>query len=212
MKLFKYFIFSLLLLTLASCGNNENGTVNVTDYIDMKFKGYDGYGTADFEINDQFHFDTYYNDDEIDHERGSIIFNELSSMEFTLDNDKNLSNGDKVTMTVTMEDFIENLTADSPLEFNVEGLEPLTELTANDLKENVTVTFSGIDTAGRVGLIELSDDLPQLVFTTDFTKDLTNGETITLKVINPSLETLHLSGYLITEEESSFDVVVEGLE
>ena len=109
--LFKMAALSLVLVSVlgfAACGNAD-GTTDIMDYVTVDFSGDDGEGTAYVNID--------YNGLETDMVGGtkkleamnsvddlsalSKYINTVASMSFNIDNSKELSNGDVVTVTVT---------------------------------------------------------------------------------------------------------------
>ncbi|MBP1532763.1 MAG: hypothetical protein IK999_01355 [Ruminococcus sp.] len=144
----------------------EAKDLNVFDYVDVKFSGFDGKGTALIEYKDGM---------------------PVSNIRVILDNETaTLSNGDKVTLKFSDDDNIvkENCLQDGynittfTKEITVSGLEHLKDV---DLFDYLEVTFSGTSPNGTATIKQKDNSPVQYIeYTASKTDGLSNGDTVKL--------------------------------
>lgn len=217
----KKMAFSLGLMSCAiaftGCGATE---INLNDYLDVTYSGYDSAGVA----TSEFDIDKMIKDNsEAFGIKGDVTDSELLKIEADLDDvidgslDKttDLSNGDSVSYkwNVSMTDKlkekykVEFVSEDK--EFKVDSLDAVEEF---DPFENLEVTFSGIAPNGSAKISGSIEEVPSLYFKADKTSELKNGDiiTITLDSYEDDIESYCLEyGKVPTELEK--EVTVEGL-
>lgn len=199
------------------CGATE---INLNDYLDVTYSGYDSAGVA----TSEFDIDKMIKDNsEAFGIKGDVTDSELLKIEADLDDvidgslDKttDLSNGDSVSYkwNVSMTDKlkekykVEFVSEDK--EFKVDSLDAVEEF---DPFENLEVTFSGIAPNGSAKISGSIEEVPSLYFKADKTSELKNGDiiTITLDSYEDDIESYCLEyGKVPTELEK--EVTVEGL-
>lgn len=167
------------------CGKTS---INLNEYVSIEFSGYDGNGTATVEFDtDSFKakYDDklkYYGEDfsvEFFEDDPTWMFFE-DCVDTKLSKDKELSNGDVVTLTWKCHDerALNNYKVKleySDLEYKVEGLDKVAEF---DPFEGVEVKFSGISGKGTVNIS--SDNAEGITFRVDKNSGLSEGDTITV--------------------------------
>lgn len=190
MKNFKFIrkmAFSIGLMScaiaLTGCGAKE---INLNDYLDVNYSGYDSAGVA----TSEFDMDKMIKDNsEAFGIKGDVTESELLKIEAdledvidgSLDKEKDLSNGDSISYkwNVSMPDKLkEKYKVDfvsEDKEFKVEKLDKVEEF---DPFENLEVTFSGIAPDGSANIKGSIDEVPSLYFDADKTSGLKNGDVI----------------------------------
>lgn len=204
-------------IAFTGCGAKE---INLNDYLDVTYSGYDSAGVA----TSEFDIDKMIKDNsEAFGIKGDVTDSELLKIEADLDDvidgslDKttDLSNGDRVSYkwNVSMTDKlrekykVEFVSEDK--EFKVDSLDEVEEF---DPFENLEVTFSGIAPNGSAKISGSIEEVPSLYFKADKTSELKNGDIITiiLDSYEDDIESYCLEyGKVPTELEK--DVTVEGL-
>ena len=204
-------------IAFTGCGAKE---INLNDYLDVSYSGYDSAGVA----TSEFDIDKMIKDNsEAFGIKGDVTDSELLKIEADLDDvidgslDKttDLSNGDSVSYkwNVSMTDplkekyKVEFVSEDK--EFKVDSLDKVEEF---DPFENLEVTFGGIAPNGSASLSGSIDDVPSLYFEADKTSGLKNGDVIkiTLDCYGDDVKSYCLEyGKVPTELEK--EVTVEGL-
>ncbi|MEC1177309.1 hypothetical protein P9B03_02335 [Metasolibacillus meyeri] len=208
-------LFSLLLI-LSACSSKED----LTDYIELKYYGIDTRGTASYVIDEEAIVKNIFDIDVNSVEPGSISsetiaeVNDLSkSFEINLDKKENLSNGDKITVTVTVDpEMTKRLKEKSERVFEVSGLPEGTKITAADLEKNVIVTFKGANGKGIVSNIDktFESDLSFLNFEVENDGELKNGEQAKISLTQETIERLNDSDFIL-DGDGSFTVEITGL-
>ncbi|MCH5353323.1 MAG: hypothetical protein J1E06_07650, partial [Acutalibacter sp.] len=173
----------LMALVLAGCGGPK---VSMEDCTKVTFSGADGYGRVSTSFDgDQVLYLAYGDDAGIEKNFGSAMraMDYFYDVKITADPSENLSNGDKVTFTVTYPEQLEEIlgVSISPKSGGTwtVTVSDLPEVEEFDPFENLTVSFSGYDTRGTV---ELTGGNDKLRYTADRTDALSNGEKITVTI------------------------------
>lgn len=217
-----YIVFILLLLMLLSaCSSEEVSQVNVLDHVEVEYEGLDSDGTASFEVDRRAVLmglfgvedsDTYeekllklYNKDEETYD----VIQDLGSMyEVTIDKDEGLSNGDIVTLSVSVEAPAANLIESTEKEFTVEGLEEPEIITSEEVKKHVVPYFIGANGKGFVQIENtFKNELKQIDFTVENDGQLSNGDKVEL-IINEESDSITPIDYGYKFEDN-FKVEVE---
>lgn len=175
-------LIATLMLIIAGCGKN----VNLEDMFDVEFEGVDGYGTAsvNFSKLDDWLDNQVYKEragkSEKSKREAAKIANDIGyHILYELDQEDHLSNGDKVTLSVKVEEeAIKKYGYELKgfkKEFTVEGLKKATEV---DVFEGLKIEFTGAEPAGSAEIT----DKPELPFNVEYSLDkdegLSNGEKV----------------------------------
>ena len=227
---------ALMLLLAGGCGKREE--VNLNDYVNVEYEGYDSMGTAvvtfdykalkkDFkevlELTKDGEKEREDLEDEAkDHDYGKSVPELLAAcLDGKLDNADDLSNGDTITFVWDIdEEQIERLfkcdIVYSDIEFEVESLE---EVPTVDLFEGVTVNFTGTSPFVDVRVDGFSSDLWKydgLSFrlSPDSYYGLKNGDTI--KIVaevdgESDINRYFIENYEVVPEALEMEYTVEGL-
>lgn len=199
------------------CGAKK---VNLNDYLDVSYSGYDTVGVATAE----FDYEKMIKDNpEAFGIKGEPSEMELLSIEVALDDvidgslsqSTKLSNGDSISYVwdVSMTDSLkekfnvefvcENVKVDIK---NLDAVEPF------DPFENVTVTYGGIAPDGSATVKGSIDDMSGLYFEADKTSGLKNGDTIKVSVKSHSGDVeSYCTEYGKIPSELEREFTVEGL-
>lgn len=187
MKRSRKWVFGMTLviasmMILSGCGKQKFDLKK--DYTTVTFSGADGgYGTVDVALDtDALEKSIVVNEDD-------YLLNELSayeaveSIEISAEPDEGLSNGDKVTVTLTypenLSEFLDaKITPESGESWTVtvKGLE---DVSSFDPFEGVELSCSGFDGDGTA---EIKGGNSDLKFKLSESRDLSNGDTVTVTI------------------------------
>lgn len=210
------FVLSILtILTLGACSSVKS--VDLTDYIEVSFDGMDTVGYANYYVDDYeavvdrsgFKPEDFETEMiklvEKKPEKAEEINALFSQYNVSIDKEENLSNGDKVKVTVTVDEDAKGVKGGEK-EFTVEGLEEPEELTAEDVKKHIIVDFVGANERGSARIENtFNDDLAYIDFTVENNGELTNGDEAIL-TINEEETSLIENGFKLAED---FNVTYE---
>lgn len=178
---------------------NATPKINLSDYVEVEFSGYNGYGKLDYNFDsEKFHEDwdgkLKYNN--ISSDISSYYFDYtsdpanvvLSSVKYGMDFDKtsDLSNGDKVKLTWNLSATKEYLEKAVKVEIDISE----TEYTVADLEtvgqfdpfSGFSIKYTGYDGNGHP---EIENSNYQLNYIFDKTEGLKNGDTVHVTVSAP---------------------------
>ncbi len=212
----KGFIFLMvsMMFLLAGCAEE----IDLNEYVDVKFEGVSGSGTARYEIDyvdlisDHDEFFGFDDDDLLDGDGEEFLEDMEDAIEGDLSEDKNLTNGDEVIFTWDLsakkiEDKYKVKFVYSDITETVKGL---MELEPVDAFEGIEVTFdgpSGYATA-NFNLNNRKYDVFTYIFS-DGT-NLKNGDVVTITVAEGYMSYCTALGIMPRELTKSY--TVEGLE
>lgn len=219
-------LFLLLTFTFVGCGKT---TVDVNKYATVEVTGYNGHAKAKMNF-DYEKFVSDYNGkikqqkqskniddmDELDlvgffyDSAAEAVACELISGSF--DNMENLSNGDTVTYTWVCEDEAAEEMFGCKLKYKdiTTTVKDLEDIDSFDAFEGVSVEFDGIAPNGSASLIT-NNTYPEIsYFLEEPTYELSNGDTVTVKLSNPS-EEWYISQYHALPEKTELKITVQGL-
>lgn len=179
-------------MLLTGCAKTE---VDLANYLSISFSGYDTMGTAtvEFDVEDMVteymdNFKLSMSDDDEDWED---VYDELTSnITLSLDQSKDLSNGDRVTCDVEISEAQAKKWAkeykiafvyEEAVDKKVKGLEELVLFDPFDYTEIYYNGYSSVATAYVDYWSSYS-----LEYELDKTENLTNGDIITVKVLPPA--------------------------
>ncbi|MHC9536944.1 hypothetical protein ACVQ8P_03980 [Dellaglioa sp. BT-FLS60] len=207
---------------------------NLVSTADVTFSGYDGDGTLNYKSDalDKKIKEISYKAAKISEKDTKILLSDNTSAIDILETDpafeqkedladsydsavdvdfnkeSNLSNGDKVTMTVTVD------STDIPIKstkktFTVKGLKKSAKITISDILKNVSFNFSGYNGSGSIH--EKSAKYGSDILSMPVNKyNLSNGDTVKVKINPDYIDSLGGKGKIFTGSHSK-KVTVTGL-
>lgn len=217
-KIISIALFTLFILLFTSCGKK---TVNLTDYLEVSFEGLNTNGTVNYYVEDVQAIAEAYGIETVDFESEMMTLyekkpetaaeiNELfSSYSVTIDKEDELSNGDTITVTITVDEDIKTLKGGEK-EFTVEGLEEPEIIKSEDVKKHIIVDFIGANERGQARIENtFNNELANVPFKIEDDGKLTNGKQA--KLIVDEEDTLLIDyGYKLEDDfEVTYDI--EGL-
>lgn len=214
-------VIGMAIMGLTGCGGSK---VDITDYVTVNFSGVDGQGSAACNVDSVNLEQALAGDDD-----GEISMEELEklgwitqfemTMSCDLDKDSELSNGEKVTVTVSYDKDLakENkvtVTGETK-EFEVTGLKEPIEVDAFasdifDTDDGVALEYSNAAPTAGLTVINHCTSEPESLITyrADKTSGLSNGDQITITAELPA--SAANEGYVLKESEKT--ITVEGLD
>lgn len=223
-KLFGLILIGIMSMgLLVGCGSSSS--INLMDYVTVNYTGVDGNGTAAISVDWVTLEQDLVGDDD-----GNISQEELQKLaditafemtvNYQLDIEEGLSNGDKVTVTVSYDSDIAKekkikVSGDSA-KFEVSGLIEPVEVDAFDssvfdTENGIFLNYQGIAPEAYLSIENhCSESNPQyyVTYTTDSEGNLKNGDTITVTAsISAQGESM---GYVLKETQKT--ITVEGLD
>lgn len=219
MKRFAILFIGLIFLT--ACGSK----VELSDYIEVEFSGYDSIGTAHYTIdNNQMVQDAFGVTEEdywdLSYEETQEIDNFMMSFMVELSQVSELSNGDEITVYFSVDEEMTNkLKAKDEITVTVSGLEEPTELSDEEIDRNVIVNFNGLSGRGHIQIDTTFDgDLYDLRVESDQDGQIANGDIVTVSLTEESRDSLAYLGYALSGdgavefEASGLDIVPESVD
>ena len=210
-------LFGLLgigLFVLMGCGQK----VDLAEHAEITFNGMDtnGYATYDvvtdellttmFDYKPALELEQQFDSEEM--QAFHIALYELESGVSTeIDKYDNLSNGDEVTLTVTVDDGLSDKYKSGTKTVTVSGLEEPEVLTSKDVQSKLIVNFNGYSGRGNAQIDNLLDySLSSVNFPIAGDGKLSNGETAKIEITPEFEEDVFNAGYKL---EDNFDVGFE---
>lgn len=200
-KIFGVFILLSSVLILVACGAKD-----ATNYISLEFEGIDTKGKAKYVVDEEKLLKEVFDYEEKDGPNLEVLGDMLivdDAMDIKLDKDKDLSNGDKVKVTVTIDESKTDKLKSGEKEFEVQGLEEPKKLTDEEIQQNVVFVFEGYSGRGTVNLTYNPKDqnIPKINLEPieEYTT-LNNGDIVQYKVSQASIDSLAEQGYLLDGE------------
>ena len=204
------------LLILSGCGKT---TIKVSDYVNVKFDGLDGKGTAMVTtdgLEGAVERAVYGKNKAGALEGIDMAFEVMDAVTFTLDNSTDLKNGDSVTVNIEVDEDTaqENnikFTGTEPMQFTVSGLDepvmidPFDPAFFNNGKEdgvNINITGASPEAEVRVkNNLPDSEPASKIIYSVDEEK-IAKGQEITIKAsAGYGLEEM---GYMLSAEETKY--------
>ena len=195
-------------MMLAGCGSK----LDAFDYLTVSFDGYDGNGTVSVSGEEQLVEAVVGSEPEDFDKIGEWLFdydNLYSNINIERDPCKDLSNGDIVTVTVTLTGEGEKEIAGGKKEFKVSGLP---EVQRVDLFADVELEFTGIVgdfPSANLKLLSDNEILRACAFKVNTGDSIQNGDIITVTIENSDQLA---ENYLVVPEELSKTFTVSGLD
>ena len=191
-----------LMLLLAGCGETA---ANLEEYVGVKFSGMDGEGKAAVELDKDALYAVLggkdYTDGNADKKQKALDRAEtaMDSVAFKLDQSEGLSNGDKVTVTISYNNELAKASkvqfSGKTKTFTVSGLKEYETLDAFDAsvfnveQNGIVLKFSGFAPNASLEIknqLPASDPRSQLSYRADKSYGLSNGDIITVTAAMPS--------------------------
>lgn len=204
-----FLMAAVMVLLLAGCGKQK---VDLSEYVNVTYNGLNSKGTAAVDID----FDAMENfliDEKADDKDNLQRLLELgSSISCELDKAEDLSNGDKVVVSIKWDDEIAekyNLAfSGKTKEFEVTGLE---EGKVIDLFQDISLEYSEISPNAKVTVCNTSKDsfVSGIRFTVEKSSGIANGDEIKVTA-SVSATDAEKEGYIIEETEKVF--IAEGID
>lgn len=183
---------------------SEN-SIDMSNYVTVTYSGDNGTGTVDVEFDYDYFCLSLLPDDvstqlsgsleAIDYasQTGDSSYDVVQSLQYTVEPDSGLSNGDTVTINFTMnEDALKQThrkLKSTKLTYTVEGLLSEGEI---DIFKNLHVTFTGIEPRGEASVQgDFHDDvLSNIEYVLDKDSGLSNGDTVTVSFSDESVNAI----------------------
>ncbi|WP_016896472.1 hypothetical protein [Aerococcus viridans] len=210
-------LFGLLgigLFVLMGCGQK----VDLAEHAEIVFDGMDtnGYATYDvitdellttmFDYNPALQLEQQFDSDEMQ-EFHTALYELDSGVSMAIDKYDNLSNGDEVTLTVTVDEGLTDKYKSGTKTVTVSGLEEPEVLTSKDVQSKLIVNFNGYSGRGYAQIDNLLDDsLSSVNFSIAEDGKLSNGKTAKIEITPEFEESVFNAGYKL---EDNFDVGFE---
>lgn len=199
---------------MTACGKSEE----VVDYVDVSFSGMDTLGSATFEVDENKLLKEIFNlkddaHDYPDEKTAKQAQNVLEAYEITVEPQENLSNGDKIKITASVNDDLTTKIKSGEKEITVEGLEEPSVLTTEEVEKSLVFNFNGVSGRGVAQIDKVFDEsfLNNLTFEVENDGNLANGDKVEILVDEYFEDELHANGYIL-EENFEPTVEVKGLD
>lgn len=199
------------LIILVGCSHKQE---DFLDFVNVNFTGVDSRGEAFVEI-DQDALALHLNDvlgERVYFEDEDSIF---SMVEIEIDKYENLSNGDRIILTVSVnQEYVDVFKETSSKQIDVKDLPEGIEINAELFLSNVEFVFSGPNGRGSVqSIIKNFDDDTLFMINYDVSNNglLQNGEVVSVNLTKESLADLQKSEYILSSNFQGFEVSVSGL-
>ena len=201
-------LITTLMLMIVGCGKS----VNLEDMFDVTFEGLNGYGTATVDASkvddwlNQVSKERAGKSEKSKAEAAKMANNIGYHILFELDKEDHLSNGDKVTLSVEVEDeaikkYGYKLKGFKK-EFTVEGLKKATEV---DVFEGLKIEFTGAEPAGSAEIVETPDLAFNVEYSLDKEEGLSNGDKVKVTAEYDDYA-VSSEGFAVKSDEKEFEV------
>lgn len=200
-------------ILLSACGGKA---VDMTDFVEVEFNGMDTQGYVDYyvDFNELYKEVLDYDETEdVPDDETEEAMSEISEMyKISADNEEELSNGDTVTVKVSVKEDNDYKISGGEKEFTVEDLEEPEQLTSKEVEDKLVINFSGSNGAGKASIEStFNGDLSNLDFEVENDGKLENGKEANIVLEDGGDSYLSDIGY-VTEDDFSPSFEVEGLE
>lgn len=188
-------------------------TVNLNDYVEFTFTGYDGYGHATVSFDETAFLEDHGEKIEfvetgtmVDSLTGYISAAEsmrLSCVSGNLNINKGLSNGDEITYHWTCNDKLAEATFDVDLKYEdiKVKVKDLVELSTVDLFADVSLELSGFDRYSYIDVISEGKEayLEDIFFTPNTYQGVVNGDEVTVTASLSRYSSVEINEYFAEE-------------
>lgn len=199
---------------LSACNSAEE----MIEYVDVSFSGMDTQGSASYEVDEMGLIAEVLGLDEDaqdypDSETAEEAEEILDAYDISIDEEEDLSNGDTVVISATVDDEETKKITGGEKEFTVEDLDEPEKVTSEDVEENLVFNFNGVSGRGAAQIDNIFDESPlnNISFGVENDGELENGEDAKITVDDEAESALHSEGYML-EEDFNPTVEVEDLD
>lgn len=218
-------VAAVVLFVINPFGIGAGASININDYISFASSGYEGYGVATIsidsrrirkEVEEKFNVSKEVKKLMKDYSQDATDVLVNSYLEYSLEPSVNLSNGSQVQLKWKIdkdkirENFGIEIACDDK-QFVAEGLEDVGTL---DPFAGATLVYKGMSGKGTVSINWNKNENPAvdyMAYTFDKSKDLSNGDVITLTADIAVTETRFISKFGAIPAERTRTYVVDGL-
>jgi len=124
----------------------------------------------------------------------------LAAIKIKVENEENLSNGDKIKVTVNVDQEKTKKIKGGTKEFKVSGLDEPKKLSTEAAEKHLVPVFSGVSGRGTVKFENtFSDELRNVYFTAKNNGKLSNGDEVELEIDDSFKKSLIHHGYVLDE-------------
>lgn len=223
-------VIAVLIIIFGFLFWNSHKKYDVSDQFRVSFDGYNGQGTADFDdtavrqkifeivgkreglkqadIDRIVANDMSYNDMPDIYVKAAKTEDLIKMVSVTLSKENNLTNGDKIKLKIVVpskEIPIKEVTKT----VTVKGLKKVKNITANDIKENLTIKFKGVSGLGKIKIN--SKKYKDMVLKVKGNGKLSNNDKIKIEISKNDIANMELNGKKF-EGSQSFETTVSGLQ
>ena len=200
----KKYLFILLLATISVLLISCSRATDIFDYVDVSFSGFETNGQARVIIDEDSLLETVFPGyDEFTQFAQIITF--LEGISVRMDRNSGLSNGESITVIIDVS--CDNVRGGERT-FEVEGLDPIVNISDEELVQFFDIAFSGMSGSGSAEVV-LSQGVGVFTgFTVLPYENLANGDSIFVEV---NKENFLAQGFLLTGT-GVMSVTVSGLE
>ncbi|CAD5902566.1 hypothetical protein [Carnobacterium maltaromaticum] len=195
----------IALLLLSACSNGKD----LTEFVEVNFSGMDSKGTAAYYLDEDklmkelFKIDTSitFPDEKTQQEMSEID----GAYKIQLDKMNNLSNGDEVKLTVTVDKEKTTKIVGGEKTFKVKNLDDPKKLTTKDVEKHIVVNFNGVSGRG-VAQIDNTFESPlnNISFKIENDGKLKNGDKAKISLEKEDETSLNNQGYILEQDFSPF--------
>lgn len=174
---------------------------DIIDYVTVSFIGLDSQGKVEYDLNEGQLIADIFGQDGMDEEIEAEIELLKSAYTIEVDQDGELSNGDKVKLKVTVDKDQSKLVKSGEKEFTVKELNPATKLTEKEIQKHLVVNFNGISGRGVAKIDNtFSSPLNHFEFVIENDGELKNGDDVTLVWDEEMVDRLNQSNYIVEKD------------
>ena len=189
------------------------GKINALDYVKVEFDGSNGYGTAEVSLDDRALISKIIGEEPSelnfeDYIKWEVKYEEYSDViSYECDKTEELSNGDTVVVTITVEGAAASKIKGGSKKFKVENLP---EAESVDVFKDVEFEITGISGDGTLKIRNNSQNefAKNCTFFTDKEYNLTNGDVITVTLEFTEYYSVNLNS---VPKETTKKITVSGL-
>lgn len=192
----------------------------IEDYVEVSFSGLDTQGIASFSIDYEAILNNIYGYDEEKPFPNKKMEDEMTNLsdriQVEIEPKKNLSNGDKVKMIITVDEKKTQRIKSSEKKVEVTGLEEPKILTSKEVEKRLVLNFTGVSGQGSAIIDNTFEEpLNYIDFQVENDGNLSNGDKLKVSIKKIDVKQLNNEGYLLEEgfaptfEVKGLDVVAD---
>lgn len=197
----KMFWLVPIIFILAGCNSKKQ----MTDFIEVDFSGMNTKGTATYTVDTKKMYKDVFNYDEetgFPDEKTKKEIDALDgSYKIKLNKDDKLSNGDKVKVTVSVDEEKTKKIKGGEKEFTVSGLEEPKKLSSEDVTKHLVINFNGVSGRGKATIDNTFEEpLNYIEFTIKDDGKLKNGDKAQIDKSKELEQSLSSQGYILADD------------